>query len=74
MNPKQPKAIQNYLEVMDKMTRIEQTPIFWWTKLDEQEFMKTMQKFCWENSIDFNMINWGKFLRGEHVPQSWENE
>lgn len=69
--PRQPKAVEVYLKTMEKITP-GATPLGWWQKLNEEELMKTMQQFCWENSIDFNRVNWGKFIRGEHVPKSWE--
>ena len=42
--------------------------------MNEEELMKVMQKFCWDNSIDYNTVNWGKFLRGENIPGYWENQ
>lgn len=71
---KQSKAIQKYLQLIQIKDYTETEPLMWWSKLNEKEMMATMQKFCWDNSIDYNTINWGKFLRGEHVPGSWEND
>ena len=73
-DPKQPKAVQKYLEVMKQIDRNEQYTIYWWTRMNEEELMKVMQKFCWDNSIDYNTVNWGKFLRGENIPGYWENQ
>lgn len=71
---KKPKAIEVYLKAMQLQDNAPVNELFWWQKLNEKGMMQTMQKFCWDNSIDFNTINWGKFLRGEHTPQSWEIE
>lgn len=73
-DPKQSRAIQKYLEMMEVYDHTEIEPLMWWAKLNEREMMATMQKFCWDNTIDFNTVNWGKFLRGEYIPQSWEND
>ena len=73
-SPHQPKAIQRYLETMNKANPIEQNQIYWWTRMDERRLMQVMQKFCWDNSIDFATVNWGKFLRGENIPGYWENQ
>lgn len=73
-DPKQPRAIQQYLETMKQIDRNEQYTIYWWTRMNEEELMQVMQKFCWDNSIDYNTVNWGKFLRGENVPGFWENQ
>ena len=67
-DPKQPRAVQKYLEVMKQNDRNEQYTIYWWTRMNDEELMKVMQKFCWDNSIDYNTVNWGKFLRGENIP------
>lgn len=73
-DPQQPRAVQKYLEVMKQVDRNEQYTIYWWTRMNEEELMKVMQKFCWDNSIDYNTVNWGKFLRGENIPGYWENQ
>jgi hypothetical protein len=44
------------------------TEEYWWTKLDQDQMLQVMQQFCWDNSIDFNMINWANFLNGTSVP------
>ena len=72
-DPNQPRAVQKYLEVMQQVDRNDQYTIYWWTRMNEEELMQVMQKFCWDNSIDYNTVNWGKFLRGENVPGFWEN-
>ena len=74
VDPKQSRAIEKYMQLMEMRDHADIEPLMWWAKLNEKEMMSTMQKFCWDNSIDFNMINWGKFLRGEYIPESWENE
>lgn len=71
---KQSRAIEKYMQMLELQNYTEVQPLYWWSKLNEREMMATMQKFCWANSIDYNAINWGKFLRGEHVPESWENQ
>lgn len=72
-DPNQPRAVQKYLEVMQQVDRNDQYTIYWWTRMNEEELMQVMQKFCWDNSIDYNTVNWGKFLRGENIPGFWEN-
>ena len=72
-DPNQRRAVQKYLEVMKQVDRNDQYTIYWWTRMNEEELMQVMQKFCWDNSIDYNNINWGKFLRGENIPGFWEN-
>ena len=36
-DPKQPRAIQQYLETMKQIDRNEQYTIYWWTRLNEEE-------------------------------------
>jgi len=69
-DPKQPKAVEQYLKVMRQVADPrDQSEIFWWTRMDEDQLMRVMQKFCWDNSIDYNTVNWGKFLRGDNIPE-----
>ena len=69
-DPKQRKAVEQYLKVMRQVADPrDQHEIFWWTRMDEDQLMRVMQKFCWDNSIDYNTVNWGKFLRGDNIPE-----
>lgn len=73
---RKPKAVEVYLQALEKMysPAVTAAQLYWWQKLSEKELIQTMQSFCWDNSIDFNTVNWGKFLRGEYVPDSWQRE
>lgn len=66
-------AIGNYLAQMEKRNPI-QKPVYWWNRMDEKEFIKTMQSFLWANNIPPNSVNWMKFIRGEHIPSKEEME
>lgn len=62
------KPIQAYLELLDQKDDAKMHKEYWWTKLDQDQMMQVMQQFCWDNSLDFNMINWANFLNGTSVP------
>ncbi len=68
------KPVAAYLELLEKKDDVKMNQIYWWTKLDSDQMMKVMQQFCWDNSIDFNMVNWANFLNGKNVPKAvlWE--
>ena len=68
------KPVAAYLELLEKKDDVKMNQIYWWTKLDSDQMMEVMQQFCWDNSIDFNMVNWANFLNGKNVPKAvlWE--
>ncbi len=63
------KPVAAYLDLLDQQDTVKMTEEYWWTKLNQDQMMKVMQQFCWDNSLDFNMINWGNFLNGTSVPK-----
>ena len=68
MNNPMKKPVAAYLELLEQQDNLKMTEEYWWTKLDQDQMLKVMQQFCWDNSIDFNMINWANFLNGTSVP------
>lgn len=70
------KPLASYLELLEKQDNLKMTQEYWWTKLDQDQMLKVMQQFCWDNSIDFNMINWADFLNGNSVTNEvlWNND
>ncbi len=70
------KSVSHYLELLDQKDDVNMHKIYWWTKLDQDQMLKVMQQFCWDNSIDFNMINWADFLNGNSVTNEvlWNND
>lgn len=63
------KPVAGYLDLLKQQDDVKMTQEYWWTKLDQDQMMAVMQQFCWDNSLDFNMINWGNFLNGTSVPK-----
>ena len=70
------KPLASYLELLEKQDNLKMTQEYWWTKLDQDQMLKVMQQFCWDNSIDFNIINWANFLNGTSVTKEvlWDND
>jgi len=70
------KPLASYLELLEQQDNLKMTQEYWWTKLDQDQMLKVMQQFCWDNSIDFNMINWADFLNGNSVTNEvlWNND
>ena len=60
---KKTAAISNYLEIMDKRNPV-QEPVYWWNKMNEGDFIKTIQACLWDSEIDHQAINWMKFIKG----------
>ena len=54
---KKTAAISNYLEIMDKRNPV-QEPVYWWNKMNEGDFIKTIQACLWDSEIDHQAINW----------------
>lgn len=69
MNRDIKKPVAAYLDLLDQQDTVNMTEEYWWTKLDQDQMMQVMQQFCWDNSIDFNNVNWGNFLNGTSVPK-----
>ena len=63
------KPVAAYLELLEKQDNLKMTEEYWLTKLDHDQMLKVMQLFCWDNSIDFNRVNWANFLNGTSVPK-----
>ena len=68
MNNPMKKPVAAYLELLEQQDNLKMTEEYWWTKLDQDQMLQVMQQFCWDNSIDFNKVNWGNFLNGTSVP------
>jgi len=66
-------AIGNYLAQMEKRNPV-QKPVYWWNRMNEDEFIKTIQAFLWANDIPPNSVNWMKLLKGEYIPAPEEME
>jgi hypothetical protein len=65
-------AISKYLQLMELKNPVHEKPVFWWNKMDEGEFIKTIQACLWEAGIDHQAINWMKLLKGEFNPDKHE--
>jgi len=65
-------AISKYLQLMEMKNPV-QKPIYWWTKMDDGEFIKTIQACLWDAGIDQQSINWLKLLKGEFVPDEHQS-
>ena len=70
------KPIAAYLDLLEVKDEVKMNKEYWWSKLDQDQMLKVMQQFCWDNSIDYNMINWANFLNGTSVTKEvlWDND
>ena len=70
------KPVAAYLDLLQVQDDVRMNKEYWWTKLNQDQMMKVMQQFCWDNSIDFNIINWANFLNGTSVTKEvlWDND
>tara|TARA_B100000029_G_scaffold507690_1_gene592894 strand:+ start:2061 stop:2297 length:237 start_codon:yes stop_codon:yes gene_type:complete len=70
------KPIAAYLDLLEVQDDVKMNKEYWWSKLDQDQMLKVMQQFCWDNSIDYNMINWANFLNGTSVTKEvlWDND
>ena len=66
-------ALSKYLELMEMRNPV-QKPVYWWNKMDEGEFIKTIQACLWDAGIDHQSINWMKLLKGEFNPAERKDE
>tara|TARA_Y100000385_G_C13020137_1_gene605795 strand:+ start:873 stop:1100 length:228 start_codon:yes stop_codon:yes gene_type:complete len=64
-------AVHKYLELMELRNPV-QKPIYWWTKMDEKEFIDTLQACLWDSGIDHQSLKWMKLLKGEYVPDKYQ--